>query len=152
MRNRLLLALIVAAAGGGVAGGIALAKGDAGKPAGPARVLARGSFKTLTWGTTGSAMIERDASGKLVLRFDRAFSTRDAPDLYVYLDQRNLRDKQGRGQSLLVGALANPVGGQHYRLPARAASMTGWSVEVYCAECDKTNGVAKLRPTPPAKS
>jgi hypothetical protein len=146
-RNRLLLAVVVAVLGAGVAGGIALARGDSGKAAAPAGVLARGTFKTLTWGTTGSAIIEREASGKLVLRFDRAFSTRDAPDLYVYLDQQDLRTHKGnRGKNLLVGSLASPQGGQHYTLPASAGSMTRYLVEIYCAECDKTNAVAQLRP------
>jgi hypothetical protein len=148
MRNRLLLALIVAMAGGGVAGGIALAKGDAGKTPGPAGMLARGKFHTVTWGTTGSAIVERDSSGKLVLRFDRAFSTRQAPDLYVYLDQRDPRKNHGnRGKNLLVSGLKNSIGGQRYNLPASAAGMTGYLVEIYCAECDKTNAFAQLSPT-----
>lgn len=147
-RRRLLLATIVALVGAGVAGGIVLAAGDRGNAAdGPAGVLTRGKFHTVTWGTTGSAIVERTASGKLVLRFDRAFGTRDAPDLYVYLDQQDPRTHNGkRGKSLLVGSLANPRGGQHYELPARASSMTGYLVEIYCAECNKTNALARLSP------
>jgi hypothetical protein len=146
-RNRLLLAVLVAVVGAGVAGGIALARGDYKKAAAPAGVLASGTFKTLTWGTTGRAILERNESGKLILRFDHAFSTRDAPDLYVYLDQQDLRTNKGnRGKNLLVGELASPQGGQHYTLPARAASMTNYIVEIYCAECDKTNALAQLHP------
>ncbi len=147
-RHRLLLATLIALVGAGIAGGIALARGDTGKPAGKVGVLASGKFMTVTWGTTGHAIIERTASGKLVLRFDRAFGTRDAPDLYVYLDQQDPRKHHGsRGTSLLVGSLANPHRGQHYELPARASSMTGYLVEIYCAECNKTNAFAQLRPT-----
>jgi hypothetical protein len=143
----LLVATLVAVVGAGFAGGIVLASGGT-AAAGPPRVLARGTFHTVTWGTTGTAIIERDSAGKLVLRFDRRFSTRSAPDLYVYLDQRNPRTNHGnRGKSVLVGSLANSVGGQRYSLPASAASMTGYLVEVYCAECDKTNGLAKLTPS-----
>ncbi len=117
-RNRLLLAVVVAVLGAGVAGGIALARGDTGRPAGKVGVLARGKFRTVTWGTTGRAIVERTASGKLVLRFDEAFGTRDAPDLYVYLDQQDPRAHHGnRGKSLLVGSLANHQGGQHYDAP-----------------------------------
>ncbi len=146
-RRRLLLATLVALVGAGVAGGIALARGDGGTAAGPAEVLASGRFHTVTWGTTGTAVIEREASGRLVLRFDRAFGTRQAPDLYVYLDQRDPGRHQGsRGKSLLVGSLANSHGGQHYKLPPSAAGMTGYLVEIYCAECNKTNAVAKLTP------
>jgi Electron transfer DM13 len=146
-RRRLLLATIVALVGAGVAGGIALARGDTGRAPGKAGVLARGKFRTVSWGTTGHAIVERTASGRLVLRFDEAFGTRDAPDLYVYLDQQDPRTHHGkRGKSLLVGSLANHQGGQHYELPARASSMTGYLVEIYCGECNKTNAFAQLRP------
>jgi hypothetical protein len=145
----LLLATLVALAAAGIAGGIVLAAGDRGSAAArPAGVLASGKFHTVTWGTTGSAIVERDRAGGLVLRFDRAFGTRQAPDLYVYLDQRNPGRHQGdRGKSLLVGSLASSSGGQHYELPPSASRMTGYFVEIYCAECDKTNAVAKLTPT-----
>jgi hypothetical protein len=143
-----LLATVVALICAGVAGGIVLAGGDRGSAAGPAGILASGKFHTVSWGTTGTAILARDSSGKLVLRFDQAFSTRQAPDLYVYLDQLNPRTNHGsRGKSLFLGTLANSEGGQHYSLPARAAAMTGYTVEVYCAECDKTNGTAQLAPT-----
>jgi hypothetical protein len=145
----LLLATLVALVAAGIAGGIVLAAGDRGSAAArPAGVLASGKFHTVTWGTTGSAIVERDRAGGLVLRFDRAFGTRQAPDLYVYLDQRNPGRHQGdRGKSLLVGSLASSSGGQHYELPPSASRMTGYFVEIYCAECDKTNAVAKLTPT-----
>jgi hypothetical protein len=148
-RRRLLLATLVALVGAGVAGGIVLAAGDRGSAAPqPAGVLARGAFHTVTWGTTGTATVARDRTGRLVLRFDNAFGTRQAPDLYVYLDERNPGRHQGdRGKSLLVGSLARSHGGQHYELPSSAARMTGYFVEIYCAECDKTNAVAKLTPT-----
>jgi Electron transfer DM13 len=146
-RRRLLLATLVALVGAGIAGGIALARGDGSAAAAPAGVLAQGRFHTVTWGTTGKAIVERESSGRLVLRFDRAFGTRQAPDLYVYLDQRDPGRSQGdRGKSLLVGSLAKAHGGQHYELPPSAARMTCYYVEIYCAECDKTNAVAKLTP------
>ena len=152
-RNRLLIAVLVVAVGAGIAGGIVLAGRDADTTAGPAGVLARGNFTSISWGTHGTATIVRDASGRLELRFDESFTTRDAPDLYVYLDERTPgRVRSSRGKALLVGPLAKSFGGQHYDLPASAARMTGYTVEVYCAECDKTNGVAKLQPTPLAQS
>jgi Electron transfer DM13 len=98
-------------------------------------------------------MIVREASGHLALRFDKSFTTRQAPDLYVYLDQNDPRAHRGsRGKNLLVGPLANSFGGQHYDLPASAAGMAGYTVEIYCAECDKTQGVAKLQQTAPGSS
>ena len=152
-RNRLLIAVLAVAVAAGVAGGIVLAGGDAGTAKGPPGVLARGHFKSISWGTHGTATIVRDASGKLVLRFDKSFTTRDAPELYVYLDQREPgRHRASRGENLMVGPLANSFGGQHYDLPASAARMAGFTVEIYCAECDKTQGVAKLQPTALARS
>jgi hypothetical protein len=149
-RRRLLLAALVAAAAAALAGGIVLAQGGTGAAAGPAGLLAQGNFKTVSWGTRGKAMIVRDASGKLVLRFDKRFTTRAVPELWVYLvtyDADGHRDK-----SKMIGALKTAYGGQHYELPASAGKMLGWSVEVYCSECDKTQGIAKLEPTALAKT
>lgn len=147
MRKRVLLALLAAAAAAGIGGGLVLAGGDAGSAApGPPRVLARGTFYSVSWGTRGEAVLQRTAAGRIVLRFDRTFTTREAPDLYVYLDQRDPRADGHRGSSLLAGLLKSSNGSQHYDLPAKAAAMTGYLVEIYCAECDKTNGLAKLQP------
>jgi len=147
-RNRLLIALLAVAVGAGVAGGIVLAGGDNDRTAEPAGILARGTFKTVSWGTRGTAMIERTGSGKLVLRLDHTFSTRSAPETWVYLVQYDRRTHGGdRGKTLLLGELQNSVGGQHFDLPGSAARMVGYSVEVYCGECNKTNGIARLRPT-----
>ena len=127
--------------------GIALARGDGGTAAGPAEVLASGRFPHGHLGNDRHGRHRARGLGRLVLRFDRAFGTRQAPDLYVYLDQRDPGRHQGsRGKSLLVGSLANSHGGQHYKLPPSAAGMTGYLVEIYCAECNKTNAVAKLTP------
>jgi hypothetical protein len=149
-RNRLLLATLVALVVAGVTGGIVLARGSTGTAAGPSGVLAQGQFKSVTWGTHGKAMIVREPSGKLVLRFDRSFTTRDAPELYVYLVKYDARGN--RAKSKMVGALQTAFGGQHYDLPGSAAKMLGYTVEVYCAECDKTQGIAKLAPTALART
>lgn len=147
-RNRLLIAVLAVAVAAGVAGGIVLAGGDSGRTADPAGILARGTFKTVSWGTRGTAIIERTGEGKLVLRFDQAFSTRRAPETWVYLVQYDERTHRGdRGKTLMLGELQNFVGGQHYDLPGSAARMVGYSVEIYCGECNKTNGIAALRPT-----
>jgi hypothetical protein len=149
-RNRLLAAVLAVAVGAGIAGGIVLAGSDTGSAARPAGVLARGHFKTVSWGTHGTATIVRDASGKLVLHFDRSFTTRDVPELYVYLVKYDAHGD--RGKSLMLGALHSAFGGQHYDLPSAAEKMLGYTVEVYCAECDKTQGLAKLQPTPLSRS
>lgn len=149
-RNRLLLAAVAVAVAGGVAGGIVLAGGSSEAAAGPPDVLARGDFESVAWGAHGSATIERDSSGKLILRFDDDFTTKDAPDVLVYLDQHDPR--RDRGTSKLIGELKSAFGSQTYELPAAAATMLDYTVEIYCADCDKTNGIAKLRPTLLARS
>jgi hypothetical protein len=144
-RRHLLLAALVAAVVAGLAGGIVLARGGTGTAAGPAGVLAQGQFESVTWGTHGKAMIVREPSGKLVLRFGKSFTTRDAPELYVYLVKYDARGD--RAKSKMIGGLHTAFGGQHYELPGSATKMLGYTVEVYCAECGKTQGIAKLAPT-----
>lgn len=79
--RRLAAALLAAGAIIGAALGLAFSRGES-KSAlsdGPAGVLARGEFKTVSWGTKGSASIVRDASGHITLRFSRGFTTQRAP-------------------------------------------------------------------------
>ena len=113
-------------------------------------MLARGDFQSVSWGTRGTATIARDSSGELVLRFDGSFTTQKAPDLLVYLVEY---DSGGdRAKWRFVGELKSASGRQRYHLPAAAAKMLDYSVEIYCTLCNKTSGVAKLRPTRLARS
>lgn len=142
MRARLLLAISVAAGAAALAAGIVLARGDA--PAkGPVRVLARGSFHAVSWGTTGTATVVREASGQLVLRLSRDFQTQKAPELYVYLA------KYAGGHKVewkLVSELYKPKGAQEFDLPSSAAHDLRASVSVFCAKCAKVWGEAPLAP------
>ncbi len=149
-RNRLLLAVLAVTVVAGVGGGIVLTGGSSEAAAGPPGVVARGDFESVSWGTRGTATIERDSSGELVLRFDDGFATKDAPDLLVYLVEF---DSGGdRAKWRFVAELKSASGRQRYDLPGAAAKMLDYSVEIYCETCNKTNGVAKLRQTRLARS
>ncbi|SRR6266542_3134320 len=142
MRARLLIAILVVAAAAGLAAGIVLARGDAASK-GPARVLAQGPFHAVSWGTTGTATIFRESSGKLVLRLSRDFRTQHAPELYVYLA------KYSGGRKVewkLISALSRYFGKQELDLPASAAKDLRSSVAIFCAKCNKVWGEAQLAP------
>jgi hypothetical protein len=96
-------------------------------------VLARGSFRTVSWGTTGTATIARDSSGRITLRFSRDFTTQRAPELYVHMGSRRMK-------------LQRAWGAQTYTLSHADARVLGATVQVFCEKCNKAWGVAKLRP------
>jgi hypothetical protein len=96
-------------------------------------VLARGEFKTVSWGTRGSAAIVRDASGHITLRFSRDFTTQRAPELYVHIGARRM-------------PLHQAWGAQSYSLSHADARVLGAAVTVFCEKCNKAWGVAKLAP------
>jgi hypothetical protein len=135
-RRRVALAALAAAALAGAALGLAFARGGAGGPLadGPAGVLARGSFKTVSWGTTGSATIARDSSGHITLRLSRDFRTQRAPELYVHMGSRRM-------------PLQRPSGAQSYALSGADARVVDATVQIFCEKCNKAWGEAKLRPT-----
>jgi electron transfer DM13 len=142
-RARLLLAVLVAAVGGGFAAGIVLARDGTGSALaeGPPGVVARGTFTSLGWSTNGTATIMRDSSGHLTLRFSKSFSTQPAPELYVYLAKY---DGDRRTMWKQVAELRSASGNQAYRLPATTSPNV--SVAIYCSKCNRMWGAAKLRP------
>jgi electron transfer DM13 len=144
-RRRLLVAVVVAAAVAGLAAGVVLARDDSGRALaqGPPQVLAQGKFRSLTWGTVGTASIVRDPSGNLKLRLSSSFMTKEAPETYVYLAKYH---GQQRTFWKEVGLLRSSQGGQEYDLPADAATIPGVSVAIYCAKCNKISGLAQLEP------
>src|SRR5689334_8007642 len=87
MKRRLGLAVVIAAALGGLAEGLAVAHAHSGNAAAQRSpgVLAKGSFRSVTWNTGGTATLVRQANGDLRLRFSSSFTTKRAPELYVYL-------------------------------------------------------------------
>ena len=136
MRPRLLLAALGLAVAAGLALGFTLTRGGAENALaqGPPGVLARGTFRTVTWATKGSVTIERDAKGQVVLRFSRDFDTQRAPELFVHLGKKRF-------------ALQRAWGGQTYVLASAGAATLNSSVEVFCEKCNKDWGVARLYPT-----
>jgi hypothetical protein len=144
-RRRLLVGTLVAAAVAGLAAGLVLARDNSGRALaqGPPRLLAQGTFRSLAWGTLGTASLVREPSGHLKLRLSRTFMTKDAPELYVYLAKF-----RGQQRTLWreVGALHSAQGRQEYDLPGSAATITGVSVAIYCAKCNKISGLARLEP------
>ena len=135
-RPRLLLAGLGIAAAAAIALGFTLSSRGAENALaqGPPGVLARGTFKTVTWATKGSVTIDRSASGQVTLRFSRDFDTQRAPELFVHLGKKRF-------------ALHRAWGSQSYVLAAADASTLRSTVEVFCEKCNKDWGVARLRPT-----
>ncbi|MFL5920792.1 MAG: hypothetical protein ACJ75Q_05880 [Gaiellaceae bacterium] len=127
--------LFAAAAVAGAALSLAFTRGDAKGPLaeGPAGVLARGSFKTVSWGTAGSAVIVRDSSGHIRLRFSRDFRTQRAPELFVHVGSRRM-------------PLQRAWGAQSYPLSHLDPRVLGATVQVFCEKCNKAWGEARLRP------
>jgi hypothetical protein len=132
--RRVVAALLAAGAVTGAALGLAFARGGADQAsAGPPGPLWRGSFKTVSWGTTGTATIERTSSGRLVLRLSPDFKTQRAPELFIHIGSARMPLKRA------WGAQAYPISD---RVDPREP------VEVFCEKCNKAWGVAKLSPAP----
>jgi hypothetical protein len=142
-RRRLLVAVLAAALVAGVAAGLVLARDNSGNALaqGTPRVIAEGKFRSLTWGTVGTASLVREPSGDMKLRLSRSFMTKDAPELYVYLVK--LRGQQ-RVVWKQVGALHSAQGRQDYVVDSDTANIPGVSVAIYCAKCNKISGLAQL--------
>lgn len=133
--RRVAATLLAVGAVTGAALGLAFSRGES-KGAlsdGPAGVLARGEFKTVSWGTKGSASIVRDASGHITLRFSRDFTTQRAPELYVHVGSRRM-------------PLQRAWGAQSYSLSQADPRVLGAAVQVFCEKCNKAWGIAKLAP------
>jgi hypothetical protein len=144
-RRRVALTVIVIAALAGLAAGLTVGRHSGNAAAqGTPRVLAKGTFRSITWNTTGTASLVRDASGGIRLRLSRDFTTKNAPELFVYLAV--LRGKQ-RVYWKPVGALKSSRGAQQYRVSG-TPSTPGLQVAIYCGECNQINGLAPLQPTP----
>ena len=146
-KPRLLVTILVVAVLGGLAAGIAVARGGS-KPVskGAAGVVSQGSFRTITWGTTGTASVVRDTSGHLKLRLGKSFTTRRGPDVWVYLAKYEGSVWNGkRTEWKLIGHLRRAWGKQVYDLPAEAAR-PGMSIAIFCGECGRLSGIAQLEP------
>jgi Electron transfer DM13 len=143
MKRRLVAVLLVAVAAGGIAAGIVLSSGGGtARAAGPPGVLARGSFHSIGWGTSGKATVVRTRSGELVLRLSQDFHTQKAPAVWVYVGKyRGLHDSQSSWSRL--SRLRKWYGAQTYAL--HSVPSAGDSVIVFCEKCDRAFGAATLR-------
>lgn len=142
-QRRFLLAALGAAVLGGLALGLLLTRGgtENALAQGRAEVLAQGKFRTVSWGTTGTATIARAESGRLELRLSRSFTTQRAPELFVYL----ARHRGGvRTDWTRLAPLRSASGTQRYALPSEAADTQGLSVAIFCEKCNKTWGAARF--------
>src|SRR5262249_57997976 len=78
-KPRLVLPILLVAVLGGLAAGIAVARGGSNVSHGRPGVVSSGAFRTITWSTTGTATVVRDASGHLKLRLGEGFTTQHRP-------------------------------------------------------------------------
>ncbi len=151
-KPRLVLPILVVAVLGGLAAGIAVARGGSNVSHGRPGVVSSGTFRTVTWSTTGTATVVRDASGHLRLRLGKDFTTKRGPDVWVYLARFDGNIFTGkRVEWKLVGQVKRGWGSATYDLPADAAK-PGMSIAIYCGECGKLSGVAQLQPVRPTTS
>jgi hypothetical protein len=143
-RRRFALAVVIAAALASVAAGIAFGHGHSRSALaqGPPRVLAKGTFRSVTWNTAGTASLVREPSGDLRLRLGHDFTTKHAPELFVYLAKLH---GQQRVYWKPVGALKSAWGAQEYTVSG-APSTPGLQVAIYCGECNQISGLASLSP------
>lgn len=151
-KPRLVLPIVLVAVLGGLAAGIAVARGSSNVSHGPPGVVSSGSFRTITWSTTGTATVIRDSSGHLKLRLGKDFTTKRGPDVWVYLARYEGSVWNGkRVEWKLVGQVKRGWGSATYDLPADAAK-PGMSIAIYCGECGKLSGVAQLHSARPTTS
>jgi hypothetical protein len=146
MKRRLGLGVVIAAALAGLAAGIVVGHGHSANALaqGPAHVVSQGTFRSITWNTEGTATLVREPNGDLRLRLSRDFTTKHAPELYVYLAK--LRGQQ-RVYWKQVALLKRSQGAQDYSVSSDAASNSGLQVAIYCAKCNQISGLAPLSAT-----
>jgi Electron transfer DM13 len=141
MKRRLAFALVIAAALGGLAAGLVVGRGHSANAQATPGVVAKGAFHSVTWNTTGTVSVVRQSNGQLRLRLSSDFTTKNAPELYVYLAKL-------RGQQKLywkqVAPLKSSRGAQVYPVSSDAASTPGLEVAIYCGECNQINALAPL--------
>ena len=140
MRRFALPALLVAAVLAAAA--VALA-GRETRPSAPV-TLARGTFDGVTQQTTGTATLVALPDGRRKLRFE-GFSTRAAPDLFVYLVPGASGGEIEGGTR--IDRLESVSGAQEYVLPAAAPGGEHATVVIWCDWCDRPFAAAELTPT-----
>jgi hypothetical protein len=145
MKRRLGFGLVIAAALGGLAAGLVVGHGHSGNALAQEApsLVAKGTFHAVTWNTTGTASVVREADGSLRLRLSSDFSTKRAPELFLYLAKLRGRQKVYWKQ---VAALKSTQGAQAYPVSSEVASTPGLEIAIYCGECNQINALAPLAP------
>jgi hypothetical protein len=144
MKRRLGIALATAAALAGLVAGLVVGHGDSAsaKAQSAPTLLAKGNFRSITWNTRGAVSLVRAPNGDLRLRLSSDFTTKRAPELFVYLAKLRGQQKVYWKQ---VAPLRSTQGAQAYPVSA-AASTPGLEVAIYCGECNQINALAPLAP------
>lgn len=95
----------------------------------------------------GTWAISRAASGELTISFDDDFSTRNAPDLKVFLSPLTATDvtaKTAVDGSLFIAPLSSNTGGQSYVIPAGTDLSDYKSLLIHCQQFTKLWAAAAL--------
>jgi Electron transfer DM13 len=114
------------------------------KPAEP-RELARGSFVSHEYDTSGAARTVELADGGRVLRFED-LKTSEGPDVRVYLSKQDasaVEKNLGEGAVELAGLKGN-IGNQNYAVPADVDLSEYRSAVIWCERFSVSFGAADL--------
>ncbi|MGH7597278.1 MAG: DM13 domain-containing protein [bacterium] len=94
-----------------------------------------------SYNVSGTATLEQQANGSLVLRFGSDFSSSSGPGLEVFLSTTNTVGANSRN----LGRLQSTSGAQNYNVPSGIAFNTYSWVIIHCVPFNVTFGYAQLR-------
>jgi hypothetical protein len=116
-------------------------------PAAPLTVLGTSRSGTFTkrpgtsYNVSGTATLEQQSNGSLVLRFGSDFSSSSGPGLEVFLSTTNTVGSNSRN----LGRLQRTSGAQSYNVPAGVTLTTYSWVIIHCVPFNVTFGYAQLQ-------
>jgi len=93
-----------------------------------------------SYNVSGSATLEQQPNGSLVLQFGSNFSTSNGPGLEVFLSTTNAVGANSRN----LGRIKSTAGAQSYNVPAGVSLSTYNWVIIHCVPFNVTFGYAKL--------
>ncbi|MBA3364784.1 MAG: DM13 domain-containing protein [Actinobacteria bacterium] len=139
-RRRLFTGVVVTASAGLALAGWGVLEGRAESQAFEPM---NGSFRSVARRTTGTVRVVRAQNGerRLILK---EFSTRYAPELYLYLVEPNA-DDDSDGTNL--GLLRETYGNQEYAIPGDVKLTADSKIVVWCDACQVLHGQATLSPS-----
>jgi len=116
-------------------------------PAAPLTILGTSRSGTFTkrpgtsYNVSGSATLEQQPNGSLVLKFGDNFSTSNGPGLEVFLSTTNTVGANSRN----LGRIKSTAGAQSYNVPAGVSLSTYNWVIIHCVPFNVTFGYAQLQ-------